>query len=132
MTDVERWPEWTKSVERVQRLGSEPFGVGSQVRIKQPRFPEMVWAVTSFEPGHYFEWETQPGLVQAFAAHGIEPMDDGGTILRLILNQVGLAEPLLGLFIGGLTSRYMGMEAAGLKKRAEDEWQSAKKSAAPS
>lgn len=51
MTDVERWPEWTSSVERAERLDDGPLRVGSRARLKQPRFPPVVWTVTELELG---------------------------------------------------------------------------------
>ena len=45
--DVERWPQWTASVETVRRLDNGQFDVGSKVRIKQPSLPETEWRVTA-------------------------------------------------------------------------------------
>jgi hypothetical protein len=58
-TDVERWPEWAASVER---LDQGPLRVGSRARIKQTRFPAMVWEVTQVVTGRSFSW-TQPSPV---------------------------------------------------------------------
>ena len=45
LTDVGRWPEWTPTVTRVERLDLGPFQVGSTVMIRQPRLPPTVWRV---------------------------------------------------------------------------------------
>src|SRR5215211_5110690 len=49
-TDVERWPEWTASVERIIARdgagGAAEIAVGKRFEIKQPRLPKLVWEVT--------------------------------------------------------------------------------------
>ncbi|OPC84743.1 polyketide cyclase [Embleya scabrispora] len=117
LTDVERWPTWTASMSEVRRLDREPFGVGSRVRVKQPRLPTTQWVVTECEPGRSFTWTSRGGGVTSLADHRIR-VDEGVTV-ELILRQSGLLTPLIGLVAGNLTRRYLRMEAEGLKERAE-------------
>ncbi|MFE3199940.1 SRPBCC family protein [Embleya sp. NPDC059237] len=117
LMDVERWPTWTASMSEVHRLDREPFGVGSRVRVKQPRLPATQWVVTECEPGRSFTWTSRSGGVTTFADHRIR--GDEGVTVELILRQSGLLTPLIGLVAGNLTRRYLRMEAEGLKERAE-------------
>ena len=52
LSDVERWPEWTPTVTRVERLGNAgaPLALGGRLRIVQPKVPPAEWTVTAFEP----------------------------------------------------------------------------------
>ena len=118
LIDVERWPEWTQSMTRVERLGGGPFGLGSKARIKQPRFPEMTWTVCRFEEGRCFEWEARSGGVSTVAGHAVEAQE-GASRVTLRIRQRGLLVPLLSALTGRLTRRYVEMEAEGLKRGAE-------------
>jgi uncharacterized protein YndB with AHSA1/START domain len=51
---VQNWPIWTASMTRVERLDDGAFGMGSEVRITQPKLPVLVWQVVEFEPGVSF------------------------------------------------------------------------------
>src|SRR5262245_23297344 len=118
LADVEHWPYWTDSVTSVERLEQEAFGVGSRVRIRQPRLKTMVWRVTEFEPGRFFAWEARTAGLITLAGHDIKRNDRGSTVI-LTVKQTGLLAPLLGLFVGSVTRQYMETEAQGLKQWCE-------------
>src|SRR5262249_48426335 len=60
--DVERWPEWTASVERIVALDGPGIEVGKRFEIKQPQLPKLVWEVTEVQPGRSWSWhQRRPG-----------------------------------------------------------------------
>jgi hypothetical protein len=120
LVDVERWPEWTESVSSVRRLGAGPLAVGSRVEVSQPRIPTGTYTVTALQPGSAFTWEQrQPGSTVT-AHHECTPLPDGGTRVELRVVMSGAVGGVVGRLYRKLTQRYLAMEAAGLKARAED------------
>jgi uncharacterized protein YndB with AHSA1/START domain len=118
MTAVERWHEWTPSVRSIRLLDPEPIAVGTRALIRQPKFPPAVWTVTSVEPLQSFVWQTGfPGL-RVYAHHSVEPVA-GGTRATLRLRYPDAVGRLIGRLTRGITERYLGYEADGLKRRSE-------------
>jgi uncharacterized protein YndB with AHSA1/START domain len=120
LVDVERWPEWTASVTSVRALEPGPLAVGSRVEISQPRIPTGAYTVTALDPGRAFTWEQrQPGSTVS-AHHECTPLPGGGTRVELRVVMGGVVGGVVGRLYRKLTERYLAMEAAGLKARAED------------
>jgi hypothetical protein len=119
LSDVVRWPEWTESVSRVQLLDAGPLDLGSRVRITQPKLPVTVWEVAEFAPGVSFTWAAKHTGISTVAGHHVIADARGGTTVVLSIEQSGVLAPLVWLATRDLTRRYVGMEARGLKKRAE-------------
>jgi uncharacterized membrane protein len=119
MTDVERWPEWTASIRKVQRLDKGPFRVGSRARITQPKLGTVVWTVTALEPNRSFVWTTSAAGTTGFAEHEIEPGPGDSVTVTLTIRQKGLLAPIVAWLTAGLTRRYLAMETDGLKRRVE-------------
>lgn len=118
LTDAEHSPEWTSTMTSVKRLDDGPFGIGSEVRIEQPRLPTATWTVTECDPPTYFAWEsTRPG-VRSVAGHRIEPSGEG-CVVTLSIEQAGPLAPLAGLLYGRLIRRYLETEATSLKARCQ-------------
>jgi carbon monoxide dehydrogenase subunit G len=123
MTDIERWPEWTPTVTRVERLGNAgaPLALGDRLRIVQPKVPPAEWTVTALEPGRGFRiFSRSPGATVE-ADHWAEPVD-GGRRSRVTLSVTfaGFLGRIIGRLMRGLNERYIGQEAAGLKRRSEE------------
>ncbi len=119
VTDIKCWSEWTTSVTSVELLSGAPFYSGSQARIRQPRLPVMVWTVTAFEPGRYFEWQNiRPGL-KSVAGHRVESRGSDRARVTLSVGWTGPLAPLVRLLYGKLSRRYVETEAQGLKRRCE-------------
>jgi uncharacterized protein YndB with AHSA1/START domain len=118
LMDVERWPEWTDSMRRVERLDDGDLQVGSIVRIKQPRIAVMEWRVTDLQPGQSFSWTASRGGVTTIATHEVVPSTTGA-VVKFGIDQSGPLVGLVSFFTAGMTKRYLRLEAAGLKHRCE-------------
>ncbi len=111
--DVDRWPTWTPTVDRVERVDDGPFQVGSRVEVRQPRLPRAVWQVTEVVDGRSFTWEaTGPGM-RTIARHEVVP-DGTGSRVTLSVEQTGPMGAVAALVWRRLTQRYVELEAESL------------------
>jgi uncharacterized protein YndB with AHSA1/START domain len=122
LADIERWPEWTASVSRVEQLNSRRLGLGSRVRIHQPRLRPAVWIVTAWEPESRLVWEAAGRGVAVIGSHVLEACEDGCEV-TLGLRFEGWLGRLAGLVEGRLAERYVQREAEGLKARSQSSSQ---------
>jgi uncharacterized membrane protein len=119
LVDVDRWPEWTPTVTRVERLEEGPLAVGSQTKIWQPQLTPVVWRVTVLdEAAGVFTWTTSKPGIQVTATHTIEANGDGVRV-TLSLDYSGLVGALMAWQLKDLNWGYLTREAAGLKQRCE-------------
>ena len=116
LLDVAHWPEWTPTIDTVERLDEGPFRVGSRAKVRQPRLPRAEWEVTELVAGRSFTWEaTGPGL-RTIARHEVVPEGDGSRV-TLSIEQTGPMGAVAALVWRGLTQRYIELEAASLDSR---------------
>jgi hypothetical protein len=106
-------------VSSIQRLEQATFGVGSRVRVKQPKLATAIWTVTDMQPERSFTWTAVTSGITSVGVHQIHPGPSGNVTVTLSVRQTGLLAPIVGLFASGLTRRYIQMEVEGLKRRAE-------------
>ena len=119
LSDLEAWPQRIETVEVVEVLTPPPISQGSRVRLKQPKLPEGIWDVTSWDPPSYFEWTQKTGGTTSVAGHRVEALGEGRARLTLTLDMRGFLIPIIALFYKGLTNRYMDLEGEGMKRAAE-------------
>ena len=117
LADVERWPQWTESMEAVSLLDGE-LRTGAHARVKQPRLPVGEWTVDQVVPGRSFLWSSTSRGVRTVADHVVEPSGDG-TRVTLVLRQSGPLAGLARLLFGGMIRRNVQLEAQGLKREVE-------------
>lgn len=117
--DVERWPEWTASMDEVAFVEGDTVGQGAAVRIKQPRLPRLTWVVTDVTPGRSWTWEVRSPGALTVAQHVVTPVGNGTTRVEQRIDQTGPIGGLVGRMMAGTTRRYLRMEAEGLKSVCE-------------
>ena len=114
--DVARWPEWTPTIDSVERLDDGPFGVGSRAKVRQPKLPQAQWEVTEVVDGRSFTWEaTGPGM-KTIARHEVVP-DGTGSTVTLSIEQTGPMGAVAAFVWRSLTQRYIELEAESLDAR---------------
>jgi uncharacterized protein YndB with AHSA1/START domain len=116
LLDVARWPEWTPTIDSIERLDHGPFGVGSRARVRQPRLPRAVWEVTEVVDGRSFTWEANGPGMNTIARHEVVP-DAGGSKLTLSIEQTGPMGAVAAVIWRRLTQRYIELEAESLDQR---------------
>lgn len=118
-SDVEGWPDWTASVERVVPLDGSGLSIGRRFAIAQPRLPNLVWQVTELVPGTSWSWSTAAPGARAHAVHEVIARGAERTLVRQRFEQRGPIGTIVGRLFAGTTRRYLRMEADGLKAACE-------------
>ena len=123
MIEVERWPEWTPTVTRIERLGDvgSPLALGSRIRIVQPKVPPAEWTVTALEPDRGFRIVSRSPGATVEANHWADPTGAGqSSHVTLSVTFGGFLGRAVGWMMRDLNNRYLALEAAGLKRRSEE------------
>jgi len=134
LVDVERWPEWTASVKKLERLDDRPLALGSRARIwLKGALDATTWVVTRFDEGRSFTWETrffrdrlvgvpwEQVLLSGFTSvgdHELTP-DGDGTNVVLRVSHRGALSGVIGLLLRRISRDNLRLEAAGLKRASE-------------
>jgi len=118
LSDLEAWRPRIETVDAVELLTPGPISKGSRVRLRQPKLPEGIWDITVWDAPSYFEWTQKNSGITTVAGHRVEALGEGRSRLTLTLDMRGFLSPMV-MFYKGLTSRYMNLEAEGMKRAAE-------------
>jgi uncharacterized protein YndB with AHSA1/START domain len=118
LCDVERWPEWTPTMIRVQRLDHGAFGIGAKARVLQPKLRPAVWQVTELTQNRGFTWAARTMGLTMKAGHWIEAQG-AGSRGSLTLEFSGFLSGIASRLYRGLIEQYLATEARGLKRRSE-------------
>ena len=119
LSDLAAWPGRIETVDSIELLTPAPVGKGSRARLKQPKLPEGIWEITTWDAPTFFEWRQKESGVTSVAGHRVEALGGGRSRLTLTLDMRGLHVPIFGRFYKGLTNDYMTLEAEGMKRAAE-------------
>ena len=119
LSDLEAWPRRIETVDVVELLTPAPVAEGSRILIKQPKLPEGTWDITAWDAPSFFEFRQKSGGVTSVAGHRVEVLERGRSRLTLSMDMRGLPIPIIGLLYRGLVTRYMCIEAQGMKRAAE-------------
>ncbi|WP_395693545.1 SRPBCC family protein [Nocardioides sp.] len=114
--DVERWPDWTPTINSVDRLDTGPFAIGSRAEVRQPRLPRARWEVTELVHGRHFTWVAKGPGMMTIARHEVVP-DGSGALVTLSIEQTGPMGAVAALAWRRLTQRYIDLEAESLDRR---------------
>jgi len=119
MLDVERWPEWTPTVTKIQRMDIGPLTLGSRTRIWQPKLMPAVWQVTSLdEKRRIFAWTTHTFGIRIVARHQVEPVGSFSRV-TLSLTYHGIIGAVMARAYRDLNWEYLTREANGLRGHCE-------------
>jgi hypothetical protein len=119
LIDVEDWPNRSRAFRKVTLVTPGSLGPGSVAQVTQPGLPTARWAVSRWDVGTRFDWESQAPGVHTVGRHTLARIDDEHTRLTLAIEQTGGLSDLASLTFGRRTRAYVQLEADGLKKLAE-------------
>ena len=119
LLDVERWPEWTSSVSKIQRMEIGPLTLGSRTRIWQPKLMPAVWQITSLdEQRRIFAWTTHTLGIKIVARHQVEAVGTRSRV-TLSLTYTGVVGAVLARAYRDLNWEYLTREGNGLRGYCE-------------
>ena len=119
LMDVKHWPDWTRSISRIEPLDEGPMRLDSRVHVIQPKLHPAVWRITEYAEGTKFVWVSKSPGVTVTGGHYITPTRDGA-LVTLTLDMTGVLSGIVAGLAGSLTRQYQSYEINGLKRRCAE------------
>ncbi len=116
--DVEGWPRWTPTMERVEIRGRGKLGSGSVVDITQPGLPKAEWRVVALVERKMLSWASQIRGMTFVATHDLSG-DDGEVENSLTLEVRGWLAILLRPILRRRLADALRAENEGFKRFCE-------------
>jgi hypothetical protein len=121
LADIERWPTWADSFSVVQKLDNGETGIGTKVRIKQPKLSAGDWEIIEWVDGRSFKWVSSRFGLTVTGDHIL--LDEGPQCMfHQSLKFEGLLSFPTATLGKNLIEPYMASEAIGLKRIAEQSF----------
>lgn len=98
ISDIERYPEWAPTFERIEFPAGKTLARGLAVKMWVKGAPTATWVVSQLDEGRRFAWETTTRGVHTLADHVIEPSGTG-TKLTLAVEYSGFMAKLFAPMI---------------------------------
>jgi len=86
---------------------------------RERRLRPTVWTITEWVPGRRFTWVARAPGLRVVADHVLTPEAEGCSVEHRV-RYGGILGRLAGRVFGGITARYLQMEADGLRSRSEE------------
>jgi len=118
MSEVLLMPSWSDSMTSVELDPPGALAVGSRARIVQPKLSAATWVVTELTPVRSFSWVSKAMGADLTASHTITPTSDGSSV-TLAVEYDGTTSTVVAGLTRKITTKYLRMEAEGLKKASE-------------
>ncbi|MBS2038514.1 SRPBCC family protein [bacterium] len=116
--DVASWPRWIPTMTSLHPLKPGPLALHSQIQIKQPGLPALIWTVRQLEPPHLLSWETHlPWGLRMRGTHRIQPAPEGCQN-QLELELSGTGSWLFGILCGPSLWLALALENRGFSRAA--------------
>jgi uncharacterized membrane protein len=106
LMDVRHWPDWTRSISRIEPLDDGPMGLDSRVRIIQPNLRSVIWRISEFSEREKFVWVSSSPGVTVTAGHSIRP-NRNGSLVTLTLDMTGILSAIVASLVGNPARQYM-------------------------
>lgn len=116
--EVEKWREWTPTIENIRKVSNEKLTVDSEVWIKQPGLDELKWTIVNLVEGELLSWRSKVRGMEMIATHKLTEVD-GCVENTLILEVPGLMSFVLWPLLRGPLAKALEQENSGLKSYCE-------------
>ena len=116
--NIENWPLWTPTMEKVKKSSDTDISVGSEVLIKQPQLPETKWTVVELEKESIFSWSAKVKGMNITATHTLRELE-GSVENKLTIEVSGILATLLWPLLRGKFNQALKQENLGFKEYCE-------------
>jgi uncharacterized membrane protein len=119
LSGIENWNKWTKSIQKIEIQGDKTFKIGLKAKVFQPKLFPAIWEITDINSNYSFTWITKNIGLKMTGHHTIESIANGKSVVELTMTYEGFLSKFYYKLTSSLTTKYLEMEANGLKTHCE-------------